>query len=307
MGTTYHVTYFDFQNRNFQHGIDSILLLVNRALSTYDPLSEVSVFNRDEKGIEFRLPYFYPVLRKAREVYQGSGGAFDPTVMPLVSAWGFGPSGPSHPTNLQIDSILGFIGFNKLQFDQLRVSKTDPRVQLDFGGIGQGFGVDIIAGFLRQNGIENMLVELGGEGIALGKNLLQNRSWQIAILDPASVRDSQLASLYLSISGMAFTTSGNYFNYREIDGKKYGHTISPTTGYPVANDLLSASVFAKDCTTADAWATAFMVMGLENSIEVLHRQHHLQAILFYQGPNGEQATYMTTDMHKCVISEESKK
>jgi len=304
MGTTYHVTYFDSQNRNFQADIDTILVRINKSISTYDPSSEVSVFNRAGLGLEFRIPYFYQVLEKSKIVYEASGGAFDPTVMPLVNAWGFGPARPMQPTPFQIDSMRSFVGFSKLKFDHHGIRKSDPRTQLDFGGIGQGFAVDVIAEFLKQKGIVHILVELGGEGLALGKNILHDRNWRIGILDPASTENEQRSKLYVAISGMSFTTSGNYFNYREIRGKRYGHTISPFTGYPVEDELLSASVFAKDCATADAWATAFMVMGLKKSIEAVGREKNLDAIFFYAAPDGEIRSYLTPRIQTFLISED---
>ena len=171
MGTSYHITYFDREKRNFKDDIDSLLLLVNRCINTYDPSSDISRFNYTQNSVRFELPYFYPPLAKSLEVVKASGGAYDPTVMPLVNAWGFGPSKPMNPDSSQVDSIRRLVGFDKLQFNRDSVWKLDPRVQLDFGGIGQGYGADVIVDFLASKGIKNMLVELGGEGMAIGKNL----------------------------------------------------------------------------------------------------------------------------------------
>ncbi|MFZ5973441.1 MAG: FAD:protein FMN transferase [Bacteroidota bacterium] len=292
MATTYHVTYFDEEKRNFKIAIDSVLVLVNQSINNYNPASEVSVFNKSTSGFRFRLPYLYPPLLKAREVVSASQGAFDPTVMPLVNAWGFGPDKQSMPDSSRIDSLLQMVGFEKIQFNRDSIWKLDARVQLDFGGIGQGYGADVIADFLKSKGIKNMLVELGGEGMACGINLKTGKPWQLGILDPGSTPTNQYFRAYVSLTEKAFTTSGNYFNYREVDGQKFSHTISPQTGYPVQHNLLSASVFAADCTTADAWGTALMVMGYEKAVETLKANPHIDAFLIYSTPGGN-ATFAT--------------
>ena len=278
MATTYHITYFDTKNRNFKASIDSVLVLVNKSINTYDPSAEISVFNKSKTGIKFSLPYLLPPLQKAKEVTEGSFGAFDPTVMPLVNAWGFGPEKGDVPDSAKVDSLRRIVGFNKVHFNNDSIWKSDPRAQLDFGGIGQGYGADVIANFLKSKGVENMFVELGGEGLALGRNTESGEPWKIGILDPVN---TEVFKAYLSLSDRAFTTSGNYYNYREVNGQRFSHTIDPATGYPAQRAILSASVFAKDCTTADAWATALMVMGHEKAIEVLKDHPELDAFLVY--------------------------
>ncbi len=291
MATTYHVTYFDSEKRNFKSSIDSLLALVNESINTYNPKSEASTFNQAKSSFRFRLPYLYPPILKAQEVFSISQGAFDPTVMPLVNLWGFGWKRTERPDTTKVDSIRTFIGFEKIQFNKDSVWKTDPRTQLDFGGIGQGYGADVITDFLKSKGIENMLVELGGEGMACGQNLQSGKSWELGILDPESSRDKQFFKAYVSLTNKSFTTSGNYFNYRVVDGKKYSHTIDPVTGFPAQREILSASVFANDCTTADAWGTAFMVMGHEKAIELLSKHPELDAFLIYTSKDGTIQTY----------------
>lgn len=293
MGTTYHVTYFDAKKRNFKPAIDSLLDLVNKSINTYDSTSEVSRFNRSKDGIAVRLPYLLPPLRAAAEVFKNSQGAFDPTVMPLVNAWGFGPGKVFRMDSARVDSLKQFIGFEKVQLTQDSVMKLDARTQLDFGGIGQGYGADVITEFLKSKGITDMLVELGGEGMACGMNLDTGKPWKIGILDPNSTREKQFFKAYASLSNKSFTTSGNYFNYKEIDGRKYSHTIDPETGYSVQREILSASVFASDCTTADAWATAFMVMGHDRAVEILKQKKELDAFLVFSTSDGKIDIYMT--------------
>lgn len=292
MATTYHVTYFDEQGRNFKSSIDSLLVVVNQSINNYNPNSEVSDFNKSKVGIRFTLPYLLPPLKVAREVVAASQGAFDPTVMPLVNAWGFGPEKQTLPDSAKIDSLLTLVGFEKIQFNNDSIWKTEPRTQLDFGGIGQGYGADVITDFLKAKGIKNMLVELGGEGMACGINLKSGKPWELGILDPRSTQTQQFFKAYIKLTDRSFTTSGNYFNYREVNGQKFSHTINPQTGYPVQHALLSASVFAANCTTADAWGTALMVMGYERALETLKQNPQIDAFLIYSTPQGN-ATFAT--------------
>lgn len=303
MGTTYHITYFDDQTRNFKTSVDSLLQKVNHSINTYDPASEVSRFNTSKRGIAFELSHLRIIIKKSQEVYKASNGAFDPTVMPLVNAWGFGPGKNLTMDKARIDSLKSFIGFEKIRITSDSLIKLDPRVQLDFGGIGQGYGADVIASFLQSKGIKNLLIELGGEGIAMGKNIQKDKNWTIGILDPNSTRDNQFFKAYAEVKDQAYTTAGSYFNYREINGKKYSHTIDPTSGYPSDLPLLSASVFAKDCTTADAWDTAFMVMGHTKSIKFLKQHRDLNAILMYTSHTGPIEIFSTPGIKDQVTLE----
>jgi len=302
MGTTYHITYFDKQHRNFKSQIDSLLLVVNKSINNYDSLSEISRFNRSATSFEFELPYFYPPLKKSLEVFSASQGAFDPTIMPLVNAWGFGAGKELSMDSSRVDSLKIFVGFEKVILSNDSVVKLNPQTQLDFGGIGQGYGADVITAFLKGKDITNALVELGGEGMALGINLNSGRPWEIGILDPNSNYAKQFFKATIKLQDMGFTTSGNYFNFREIEGRKYSHTIDPRTGFPVQQQLLSASVFAADAITADAWATAFMVMGHEKAITMLKKQTELEAFLIYTDNDGTQKTFSTDGIATLLTS-----
>ncbi|HEX8039179.1 MAG TPA: FAD:protein FMN transferase [Chryseosolibacter sp.] len=300
MGTSYHITYFDDRQRDFKAQIDSLLVQVNKAISTYDSTSEISRFNSSARGIQFQRPHLYEALKAASEIYKKSGGAFDPTVMPLVNAWGFGPGRPLALSAQKVDSLKELVGFDKVKLRKRGVKKKDPRLQIDLGGIGQGYGADVIFQFLQSKGIKNMLVELGGEGVAQGENIQKHKPWLIGILDPASTLDHQFFKAYVRIHNKAFTTSGNYFNYRVIGGRKYGHTIDPVTGYPIQSSLLSASVFSGDCSAADGWATAFMVMGVEKAIEKLKTLPGIDALLIYSAEDGTIQTYITPGIKEQV-------
>lgn len=296
MATEYKVTYFDSKHRDFKVSIDSILALVNKSINTYDPTSEVSLFNKSVHGVAFQLPYLRTPIEVAARVNQASAGAFDPTVMPLVDAWGFGPNKGPKPDSAKVDSLLEFVGMNKVFLTDDSVRKAEPRVQLDFSGIGQGYGADVVANFLRSKGVENLFVELGGEGVALGINVESGKPWLIGIVDPT---DTQKAKAYLALNNRAYTTSGNYYNYFEVNGQRFGHSIDPVTGYPAQRAVLSASVFAPDCTTADAWATSIMVMGHEKAIELLKGHPELDAFLIYSVPGGV-ATYSTPGIANAI-------
>jgi FAD:protein FMN transferase len=303
MGTTYHITYFDEAKRNFKNQVDSILILVNKSISTYDTASEISMFNKPNHTLKFKLPYFLTPLKVSKEVVLASKGAYDPTVMPLVNAWGFGPKKVVSPDTAMIELVREYVGFEKLDFNQDSVWKNDPRVQLDFSGIGQGYGADVVTDFLKSKGVDNALVEIGGEGMAIGKNIQTDKTWQLGIVDPV---EPSVYKGYVALENKSFSTSGNYFNYREVNGRRYSHTIDPFTGYPAERAILSASVFAKDCATADAWATAFMCMGHEKAIGILSTQPQLGACLFYTTETGAIARFVTENMSPFISFEEHK-
>jgi thiamine biosynthesis lipoprotein len=300
MATTYHITYFDSKNRNFKASIDSLLIVINKSINNYDSTSEVSQFNQSERGIAINLPYLLPPIKTSAEVFRASMGAFDPTVMPLVNAWGFSHGKMLSMNQQRVDSLYEFIGFEKIKFTQDSIIKLDARVQLDFGGIGQGYGADVITEFLKARGITNMLVELGGEGMACGINANTGQPWNIGILDPNSTRDSLFFKAYVVVQDKSFTTSGNYFNYKIVDGKKYSHTIDPETGFPIQREILSASIFASNATVADAWGTAFMVMGHDKAMETLKQHPELDAFLIFTTPEGKTQTYVTPRMQSLI-------
>lgn len=289
MGTTYNITYLDPSERDFQVSIDSLLLVFNQSLSTYIPDSELSKFNQGDT-LFFGLPYFLPVLQSSKEVYEITGGAFDPTVGPLVNLWGFGPTGPQLKDSVNIDGMLELVGFNKISFDSASVRKSKPGMYLDFSAIAKGYGVDVVAEFLQGKGIENLLVEIGGELVARGVNE-KGELWKVGINRPEELgRADELYSI-VALDNKAMATSGNYRNYYEAGGVKISHTINPATGRPVNHNLLSATVLAGDCMTADAYATALMVMGTEKAIELQKSQSLFEVFLIYNDSTGQLKSY----------------
>lgn len=301
MGTSYNIKYLDERQRNFQQEIDSLLQVFNLAVSTYIRESEISTFNTSEV-VEPKLPFFYAILEQSKEIFKSTNGAFDPTVMPLVNAWGFGPAHESKPDTATIDSLRNFVGFDKIKYNKDSVWKTDPRVQLDFSAVAKGFGVDVVAEFLQAQGIKNLMVEIGGEVVCRGKNASGN-FWVIGIDNPVRSETGKWMQAKVQLVNQAVATSGNYRNFYEVDGKMVGHTIDPATGFPIINEVLSASVFAKDCMTADGFATAFMVMGLEKTKEVLNDNPQLDAYLIIRNDDDEMDVFYTAAVEEILLND----
>lgn len=304
MGTiAYNIKYLDKKKRNFKVQIDSLLKDFNQALSTYIPTSEISTFNKEGR-VNFKLPYFYDVLEASKTVSEATEGAFDPTVGPLIDAWGFGDGKFIGPDSAQVDSLLEYVGLNKIKFDSNYAAMTVPGVKLNFSAIAKGQAIDVVAEWLASQGLENFMVEIGGEVRALGKNL-EGDYWTIGIEIPDEKRIGNLFdALYLENQGMA--TSGNYRNFRILeDGRKVAHTIDPLTGFPKMQTLLSATVLAPNCMLADAYATACMVLGKDKSIELVESNSSLECYLIYADENGETATYLSSGLKGKTIKTES--
>ncbi|MEX0968664.1 MAG: FAD:protein FMN transferase [Bacteroidia bacterium] len=295
MGTTYHVTYRDSLNRDLQSGVDSVLKVVNQSMSTYIPTSLISQFNQSSRGI-LMDQHFKTVFAKALEVAANTGGAFDPTVAPLVNAWGFGFKKQDNVDSAMIDSLMAFVGYEKVQIKGDSAIKLQPEVMLDFSAIAKGYGVDAVAAYLESNGISNFMVEIGGEVMARGRNS-HGQWWTIKILRPADKADQTSAGeAVASLADQALATSGNYQQFYEKDGRRYSHTINPETGWSVEHNLLSASVIAPDCMTADAYATAFMVMGKEKALQYAERQQEVQVFLIFENEDKTLETFLSEDL-----------
>lgn len=312
MGTTYHITYKDSSNRNLKSQIDSFLVAINMEVSTYEKEATITQFNQSLADT-FKLKsfptsknaikvgsnaHFMENFLAAKMVYEKTAGAFDPTVMPLVNYWGFGYT-PKKPVtrvdSVAIDSILQYVGFDKIELiheDSVQLQKKQAQVQLDFSALAKGYGVDAIGILLERLNISDYLVEIGGEVRARGKNP-KGEDWSIGINVPqeeASVTDNQTI---VQLKDKSLATSGNYRNFYEINGVKYSHTINPKTGFPERNALLSASVLANECMMADAYATAFMVMGLEKAFELAMKTPEIEAYLIYSKEDGNMSVKKT--------------
>lgn len=301
-GTAYNVTYQYADN--LRQDIEAELKKVDETFSMFNEQSLVARLNRNEPDVVL-TPMFLEVYQKATDISKDTQGAFDITVGPLVNAWGFGFKNEKMPSSRQVDSLRHYIGMDLLTLgsDQQRLSKRHPQVVLDFSAIAKGYGSDVIARLLRSRGIENFMVEIGGEVVTQGIN--PNRlPWRIGVTKP---QDDSLATgatelqTVLNVTDRAMATSGNYRNFYYKGGRKYAHTIDPQTGYPVQHSLLSATVLAPDCATADAYATSFMVMGLPKARAVLERHPELMAYFIYSGADGELAVWFSPSLKSKIV------
>jgi thiamine biosynthesis lipoprotein len=299
-GTTYHITYFDKENRNFQPQIEKFLSDFDKSVSTYLPTSIISRVNTNQKKVTVDK-YFITCFNKAKEVWKNTDGAFDPTVYPLVNAWGFGPGKKQKIEKAKIDSILEFVGFPLIELKDNKVVKKDPRVSLDFNAFAQGYSVDVVSEFLNSKNITSYIVEIGGEVYAKGRKP-NGDNWTIGIEKPIDNTTSENPLKAIAkLENIAVSTSGNYRKFFIEDGIRYGHHIDPRTGYPTKNNLLSATVFAKECISSDANATGILVMGLEKAKEFLKIHTELQAYLFYSDDKDNNEVFETT-LLKSIVS-----
>jgi len=266
-GTTFSIKYHDSLDRDFSGPVDSLFRLLDKSMSLWDSTSLISRINRSETDTVLDQ-HFTTVLAAALRIAERSGGAFDPTLGPLIRTWGFSvKKNLGEPSAQTIDSLLQRIGYSKVRLEDERLVRDVPGIEIDLNGLAQGYTVDLIAGYLENQGIRDLMVEVGGEVTALGKNE-RGQSWQIGIDKPIESPDAEERSIQVVVplSGRALATSGSYRKFRDSGGKKLTHIIDPSTGYPVPHRLVSVSVLADDAMTADAWATACMVMGLDRAI-----------------------------------------
>lgn len=302
MGTTYNVTYKDSKNRDFQEQIDSVLISVNMEVSTYETASTISRVNQAGTYIhllDLKNNHFLLNFQKAKDVYEKTGGSFDPTVMPLVNYWGFGTTMKRAVTEIdsfKVDSLKQFVGFDKVQLvvgeSGIEINKENAGVALDFSACAKGGGVDAIGAFLRTHGVVDYLVDIGGELVANGVSP-RGSNWKVGVSVPKEDAAVDEIHTVVSLSDQAIATSGNHRNYYQTKGYKYGHTLNPKTGFPEKNDLLSATVFAPDCMTADAYATGFMVMGLEKAFQLASELPDIEAFFIYGKPDGSMGVKYT--------------
>jgi len=293
----------DEQERFFKKEIDSILHDFDLSVSTYNPNSIITKINTNQKNVELDS-YFITCFKKAKEVWKNSDGAFDPTVYPLVNAWGFGPGKKQKIEPQRIDSILKFVGFNLIQLKGNTIVKKDTRVALDFNAFAQGYSVDVISEYLNSKGITSYVVEIGGEVFAKGK-MNNGTNWVIGIEKPIDNKSSgNPFVMNIKLDGLAIATSGNYRKFTIENGIKYAHHIDPKTGYPTKNNLLSVSIISKQCITSDAYATGVLVMGLEKAKLFLEKHKELEALLIYSDENGEYQFYETPNLKELLCKVE---
>ncbi len=284
---------------DYKDQIDSTLVAFNQSLSTYIPDSEISRFNSNDTLV-YVSELFYPVLNKSREVFTKTSGSFDPTIGPLVNAWGFGPMGRKEDLDTSdVSQLLNFVGFDKVVFNSEYAVKSSG-MYLDFSAIAKGYAIDCIAKFLESKDVGHYMIEIGGEVRTKGTND-KDRIWSIGIEDPLVEMNEQKLMAIVQLDSRSVATSGNYRNYYEVDGQLFAHIIDPRTGFTTNRNILSASVFAPDCMTADAYATAFMVLGVEGSLEICQQDPTLDALLIFRNEEGKIENIMTDGIAKSVM------
>ena len=297
-GTVYKITYQHADD--LQKDIKEALMEVDNSLSPYNPHSIISRINHNQDTL--LNEHFTHVFELAQQISAETKGAFDITVAPLVNAWGFGFK---HSIDIEpsvIDSLRQFVGYEKIRMENGKIVKADERIMLDCSAIAKGYGVDRVAHLLDKKGVEHYMVDIGGEVVVKGKNP-RMKTWRIGINKPIedSLSINQELQTILEVSNVGMATSGNYRKFYYKDGKRYAHTIDPRIGTPVQHSILSATVIAKDCTTADAYATAFMVMGREEAQAFCEAHPELNAYFICDGKDGGYEIYYTEGMRRFMI------
>ena len=292
-GTSYNITYQCAEDHKAD--IEMALAEVDASLSPFNDSSVITHVNRNEDVVLDRL--FLDVFRLAQKINEDTDGAFDITVAPLVNAWGFGFKNGVNPDEKAIDSLRQVVGFQKVRLEDGKIIKADPRVMLDCSAIAKGYGVDVVANLLRKIGIKNFMVEIGGEVVTSGVNP-DRHPWRIGVTKPTddSLSVNNELQTVINVTDKAMATSGNYRNFYYKGGRKYAHTIDPKTGYPVQHSILSATVITDDCATADAYATSFMVLGMEKAKKILERHPEMMAYFIYNDERGQNQVWFSPSL-----------
>ena len=284
MGTTYNIKLISPSNElstiPIKNEIDSLLIILNKQMSTWDDESEISKFNSWESLEPFKVSEnFLYVVDNAINISIKTSGVFDITIFDLMALWGFGPRPESgFPIQKDIDRVLDFTGYEKIRLGSSSIIKSNKKTKIDLNAIAKGYGVDIVFNFLKNKGFDNFFVEIGGEVRFAGNNK-NNKLWSTGIEDPIKVNEQQnTLCAVLNLTNRAIATSGNYKNFVDNDGVILGHTINPITGYPIKTDVLSVTVLSKQCMIADAWATALMAMDFETGLDIINSDPNLDAV-----------------------------
>lgn len=298
-GTTYSIVYYDSLNRNFSPSFDSLFAVIDNSMSVYNDSSIISKFNRNEISvIDAQLA---EVITVADSIYRETDGAFDITVGPVIKLLGFWKDKTQGIDSSKVKSLLPLIGMNQIKLDGFSLTKFNPQIQIDVNAIAQGYTVDVFGAFLLSKGICNYLVEVGGEITAQGVNS-RDTCWVVGLDKPvenAMPGENIQTKIYLS-DGKGLATSGNYRKFIEVNGQKYSHTVNPKTGFPVLNSLLSATVIANSGARADALATAFMVNGLDWSVNYIQTHTNIDAYLIYSDESGGYKVWISENLKKSI-------
>ena len=297
--TEYHITYES--DVELTDSIQAVLRRVDASASMYNDSSLLSRINRNEtRTLDDILLRLYTT---SQQVHSASNGSFDPTVLPLVNEWGFGRKRGITPSRERIDSVLQFVGLGKTRITAGALVKDDPRVQFDFSSIAKGLACDEVGRMLRRNGVKNFLVEIGGEVMACGVNA-QGGTWHVSVDMPldGTAADEHQSALIVAIDSCAVATSGSYRKYREMNGQRVSHIVNPVTGESLVSNLLSVTIVATDCMTADAWATACMVMGDERVRALMEQRYDLGVMTISADPDGNFIVWSNSRFADCVVT-----
>jgi len=304
-GSTYSVKYIALEEKVTKNQIDSLLTAFDLSLSTYRPDSKISKINAGDSTVVVD-DFFTETFQLSNQIYKETNGLFDPTIGVLVNAYGFGPNKKQENlSQKQIDSLLQFVGFDKIALNSDRtISKRHKETFIDFNAIAQGYSVDVVVNYLKSKGIENAIVEIGGELFALGKNTIENKNWVVGIDDPLQKPEERTLIAKVNLENLGMATSGNYRKVMidEKTGKKFVHIINPKTGLAQKNNVLSATVLSKSSAISDGYATAFMLMSLEESKLFLQNHNDLYVMLLYVDATNKMQQF-TSDNFKALIKE----
>ena len=302
-GTTFSIQVYSINEIDFEKGIDSVLSKVNNSVSTYIPESDISKINNGNTAIIVD-DIFIDNFNISTEVYEITGGFFDPTIGVLRNAYGFGDTNSTQEIDsLALDSMMKFVGFNKVKLtSENKIEKLYPEIYIDFNAVAKGYGIDLIGSYLDSKGVGNYLIELGGEILAKGKNVEKNKSWLVGI-ENVNLNDKSFSSI-IALEDIAMATSGNYRKFRidSLTGKKYVHTLNPITGSAAKSDITSATVLAPTCALADAYATAFMALGLEKSKVILKNIDKIDVYFTYNDQNNEEQVFATEGLRNRLLN-----
>jgi thiamine biosynthesis lipoprotein len=304
-GTTFSIQVYSINDIDLEKGIDSVFYKVNKSVSTYLPESDISKINRGNTDIIVD-DIFIDNFTISADVYKTTGGFFDPTIGVLRNAYGFGDTNPLQEIDsLALDSMLKFVGFNKVKLtSEYKIEKQYPEIYIDFNAVAKGYGIDLIGKYLESKGIANYLIELGGEILAKGKNVEKNKSWLVGIENVTSNLNDRSYSNIIALENIAMATSGNYRKFRidSLTGNKYVHTLNPITGSAEKSDITSVTVLAPTCALADAYATAFMALGMEHSKVILETLNGIDVYFTYNDQNNEEQVFATEGLKNKLLN-----
>ena len=301
-GTYYSMLYYDSLNRNFHPQVDSILKAFDQSVSLWVPNSVLSRVNKNDTNVILDK-HFIGNFIDSQQVSKATDGAFDMTVGPLVEVWGFGFESRKKVGKHIVDSLLPLVGYQKIKLVNGKVVKNDPRMRIDFNGIAQGYSDDVVGKFFESKGIKNYLIDIGGEVKARGHKA-EGKPWKVGIEKPAPDKNSPRAlKAVIALRNQSVATSGSYRKYYVENGIRYSHTIDPKTGYPVQHSLLSVSVLTDNTALADAYATAFMVMGYQKSRAFVEKHPGLEAFFIWSEPDGRFQSYATPGFKRLLIED----